>query len=120
MSDSGGAAGFPFPPVDVGEVSAAADTIIEGLSTWCSRLLIVTLDGTLAGWPNLRRDPHPLVAHWGTLHHVQTRLEVRGRGIGRHPGALRLTRNDSRDEVPMPCPRSEATTSRRAGELHCP
>jgi GNAT superfamily N-acetyltransferase len=40
------------------------------------------VEGVLAGWLNLRRDPHPLVAHWGTVHHVQTRTAVRGRGIG--------------------------------------
>lgn len=97
VSDAGGAAGFPFPPVDPAEVAAAVDRIVAGLDPASSRLVVATLDGTLAGWLNLRRDPHRLVAHWGTLHHVQTRLPVRGRGIG--AGLVRQARMIARDEM---------------------
>ena len=97
MSDAGGAAGFPFPLVDASEVRAAADTIIGDLAPLRSRLLIATVDGTLAGWLNIRRDPHPLVAHWGTLHHLQTRLDVRGRGIG--AALMRCAREVAHDEM---------------------
>ncbi|MHC5259447.1 GNAT family N-acetyltransferase [Streptomyces sp. UC4497] len=98
VSDAGGAAGFPFPPVDRGEVTAAADRIIEGLSPERSRLLVACgRDGDLVGWLNVRRDPHALVSHWGTLHHVQTRTRLRGRGIG--AALMRQVRAIARDEM---------------------
>lgn len=97
VSDAGGAAGFPFPPVDPAEVAAAVDRIVTGLDPASSRLLVATVDGALAGWLCLRRDPRPPVAHWGTLHHVQTRLGVRGRGIG--AGLVRRARVIARDEM---------------------
>ncbi|MFB7586350.1 GNAT family N-acetyltransferase [Streptomyces sp. NPDC056169] len=97
VSDAGGAAGFPFPPVDPAEVAAAVDRIVTGLDPGHSRLVVATVGGAVAGWLNLRRDPHPLVAHWGTLHHVQTRLHVRGRGIG--AALVRQARVIARDEM---------------------
>ncbi|CAM5377085.1 N-acetyltransferase [Streptomyces narbonensis] len=99
VSDAGGAAGFPFPPVDPAEVAAEVDRLVTGLAPATSRLVVATLDGALAGWLNLRRDPDPLVAHWGTLHHVQTRLGVRGRGIG--AGLVRQSRVIARDEMAL-------------------
>ncbi|MFJ3099353.1 GNAT family N-acetyltransferase [Streptomyces hydrogenans] len=83
VTNAGGAAGFPFPPVDAATVMAALDRITGLLSPDTSRLLTATVDGELAGWLNVRRDPFKLVAHWGTLHHVQTRTAIRGHGVGR-------------------------------------
>ncbi|MEV0375536.1 GNAT family N-acetyltransferase [Streptomyces sp. NPDC050636] len=97
VSNAGGAAGFPFPQVDAAEVTAALDRIIKDLAPTTSRLLIALSDGTVAGWPNIRRDPHPLITHWGTLHHVQTWLSVRGQGIG--AALMRRAREVARDEV---------------------
>ncbi|MER7952579.1 GNAT family N-acetyltransferase [Streptomyces sp. NPDC096079] len=97
VSDAGGAAGFPFPPVDPVEVAAAVDRIVTGLAPASCRLVTASVDGALAGWLCLRRDPHPLVAHWGSLHHVQTRLGVRGRGVG--AGLVRHARAIARDEM---------------------
>ncbi|MFD0078007.1 GNAT family N-acetyltransferase [Streptomyces sp. NPDC127166] len=97
VSDAGGAAGFPFPPVDPAEVAAAVDRIVTGLDPASSRLVVATVDGALAGWLCLRRGTDPLVAHWGTLHHVQTRLGVRGRGIG--AGLVRRAREIAREEM---------------------
>ncbi|WP_329390186.1 GNAT family N-acetyltransferase [Streptomyces sp. NBC_01351] len=97
VSNAGGAAGFPFPPVDAGEVTAAVNRIVAGLSPAGSRLIAATVDGGLVGWLTIRCDAHPLVAHWGTLHHVQTRLDVRGQGIG--AGLVRRARDVARDEM---------------------
>jgi GNAT superfamily N-acetyltransferase len=101
-------------------------------------------DDTLAGWVVLHRDTNPLVAHWGSIKHLQTHpthrrkglgaalmhelrriardelgleqlhLAVRGgmglenfyaqlgwHEVGRWPNALRLTADDTRDEVLM-------------------
>ncbi|WP_432869005.1 N-acetyltransferase family protein [Microtetraspora malaysiensis] len=82
VTNAGGAAGFPFPPVDFDQVAVVADQIIAGLAPQRSRLLLACVDGTLAGWLNVRRDANPLIAHWGTVHHVQTHTGFRGRGIG--------------------------------------
>ncbi|MFI0020034.1 GNAT family N-acetyltransferase [Streptomyces griseus] len=82
VTNAGGAAGFPFPPVDLAQTVSAVEAIVEALAPETSRLLVVHVDGELAGWLNVRRDPFELVRHWGTVHHVQTRPAVRGRGLG--------------------------------------
>ncbi|WP_326687204.1 MULTISPECIES: GNAT family N-acetyltransferase [unclassified Streptomyces] len=97
VSNAGGAAGFPFPPVDVSEVAAVLDGIIAGLGPQSSRLLVVAVDGAVAGWLSIRRDLGPLVSHWGTLHHVQTRLGVRGQGMG--AALMRRAREIAREEM---------------------
>lgn len=97
VTNAGGAAGFPFPPVDVAEVTESLDRIIDLLSPDTNRLLTVTTEGELAGWLNVRRDPFELIAHWGTLHHVQTRITVRGRGVGL--ALMAEVRKIARDEM---------------------
>ncbi|MFD9483086.1 GNAT family N-acetyltransferase [Streptomyces sp. NPDC059991] len=82
VTNAGGAAGFPFPPIDAPQAAPAVDALVAGLAPEASRLVVASVDGNLAGWLNIRRDPFELVAHWGTLHHVQTRTGLRGRGIG--------------------------------------
>ncbi|MEU0139400.1 GNAT family N-acetyltransferase [Streptomyces albidoflavus] len=97
VTNTGGAAGFPFPPVQTTEVTPALETIVNNLDTKTSRLLTAHLDGRLAGWLNLRRDPWALISHWGTLHHVQTRTTVRGQGIG--AALMNEVRRIARDEM---------------------
>jgi GNAT superfamily N-acetyltransferase len=82
VSNSGGAVGFPFPPVSGREVEPVADQVIGGLDPRFSRLLFAMVDGVLAGWLNIRREAHPVVMHWGTVNSVQTHPRFRGRGIG--------------------------------------
>ncbi|MBB6344605.1 N-acetyltransferase family protein [Nonomuraea muscovyensis] len=82
VTNTGGAAGFPFPPVDTAQVTPVADRIIATLDPERSRLLVASLDDMLAGWMHIRRDLDPLVAHWGSVHHVQSHPLRRGRGIG--------------------------------------
>ncbi|WP_328335889.1 MULTISPECIES: GNAT family N-acetyltransferase [unclassified Streptomyces] len=97
VTNAGGAAGFPFPPVDTATVTPALDRIIGLLSPDTSRLLTATMDGELVGWLNIRRDRFELIAHWGTLHHVQTRTAIRGRGVGR--ALMHEVRRVARDEM---------------------
>jgi GNAT superfamily N-acetyltransferase len=85
VSNAGGAVGFPFSPVDATDVATAADRLIAGLNPGRSRLLIARTGDTLAGWVHLHRDPYPLIAHWGTISHLQTLPACRGQGVG---GAL--------------------------------
>jgi len=82
VSNAGGAVGFPFLPVDVTHVAPVADKLFAGLSPEYSRLLIARTGDTLAGWVHLHRNPNPVVAHWGTISHLQSLPSARGQGIG--------------------------------------
>ncbi|MEU6768211.1 GNAT family N-acetyltransferase [Streptomyces sp. NPDC046853] len=102
VTNAGGAAGFPFPPVDEGQVTPAVDRIVGTLAPGTSRLLVARAGargelGELVGWLNVRRDPYELIAHWGTLHHVQTRPDLRGRGFG--AALMEEVRSVARDEM---------------------
>ncbi|MFE1413348.1 GNAT family N-acetyltransferase [Streptomyces sp. NPDC058746] len=144
VTNLGGAAGFPFPPVQDDEVAPVMEELLGRLHPQHTRLIAAGFGDALAGWVVLRRDPYRLVAHWGTVHHLQTHPAFRGRGvgsalmrelrktarddlgleqlrlaarggegledfygrlgwreIGRWPGALRLSPDDTRDEVLM-------------------
>jgi GNAT superfamily N-acetyltransferase len=144
VTNAGGAAGFPFPPVSADQVTPAVDALAASLDPWRSRILLARVSGALAGWVALSRDPDPLIAHWGIVSHLQTQLAHRGQGIGsalmgrlrqvardemgleqlhlaarggmgledyyarlgwevtgRWPGKLRLTPDDTRDEILM-------------------
>ena len=97
VSNSGGAVGFPFPPVTGADVEPVADQVIEGLDPQLSRLLFARVDGVLAGWLNVRREAHPVVMHWGTVRSVQTHPRFRGRGIG--AGLMSRVRHVAREEM---------------------
>ncbi|WP_329281021.1 GNAT family N-acetyltransferase [Streptomyces sp. NBC_00691] len=97
VTNAGGAAGFPFPPIGTDLAGPAVDALVAGLGPGSSRLLVASVDGGLAGWLHVRRDDFRLVAHWGTLHHVQTRTGLRGRGIG--AALMSRVREIARDEM---------------------
>ncbi|MGW1278905.1 GNAT family N-acetyltransferase [Streptomyces tsukubensis] len=78
---------------------SALDRIVDQLAPDASRIITATIDGELAGWLNVRRDRFELIAHWGTVHHVQTRPAIRGLGVG---GALmEEARRVARDEMAL-------------------
>jgi GNAT superfamily N-acetyltransferase len=97
VTNAGGAAGFPFPPVNASHVAPAVDTLADGLEWQRSRILLARSDGTLAGWVVLSRDPSPLITHWGTVNHLQTQPEHRDQGIG--SALMRRLRQVARDEM---------------------
>ncbi|MGW5003582.1 GNAT family N-acetyltransferase [Streptomyces hydrogenans] len=85
VTNTGGAviaARFPLPPVTELDAGPAVDDLTRQLDPRRSRLLVATLQGVLAGWLVLHRDPHRLMAHCGTVNHVQTHPRFRRRGIG--------------------------------------
>ena len=96
VTNAGGAAGFPFPPVHTDDVAPVADELLGRLHPSRSRLVVATFDDALAGWVVLNRDPFRLVAHWGTVHHLQTRPGFRGRGVG--SALMRELHTVARDE----------------------
>lgn len=97
VTNAGGAAGFPFPPVTEDDVAPVADKLLGCLDPQRSRLLIARTGGSLAGWVVLNRDVHRLVRHWGTVHHLQTHPAFRGRGIG--AALVERLRETARDEL---------------------
>ncbi|WP_346075413.1 MULTISPECIES: GNAT family N-acetyltransferase [Actinomycetes] len=85
VSNAGGAVvphGVPLPPLSPRDVEPVLGRIVDALDPQQSRLLVATVQGVLAGWLLLRRDPHPLVAHCGVVNHLQTRTSFRRQGIG--------------------------------------
>jgi GNAT superfamily N-acetyltransferase len=97
VTNAGGAAGFPFPPVRRSEVAPVLDRLTGALAPERSRLLVARDGDELAGWVLVARDPFPLVAHWAEVRHLQTRLAYRGRGIG--SALMRELHRMARDEM---------------------
>ena len=81
VSNAGGAVGFPFLPVDEGEVRAAAEEMRRALDERIRLLVASDADG-LAGWLLMHRNTSPLTEHWATVSRVQTDLRSRGSGVG--------------------------------------
>jgi GNAT superfamily N-acetyltransferase len=97
VSNAGGAAGFPFPPVDASIVAPVADDLIAGLSPDRSRLVVARAGHALAGWVHLHRHPDPPIAHWGTVSHLQTLPAFRGHGVG--SALMTLARQIARQQI---------------------
>jgi GNAT superfamily N-acetyltransferase len=97
VSNAGGAAGFPFPSVDARQVAPAVDHVASRLDPQQSRILLALDSGTLTGWVAMSRDANPLIAHWGTVNHLQTQPEYRSRGIG--SALIHELRRIARDEM---------------------
>ncbi|MEV5973721.1 GNAT family N-acetyltransferase [Streptomyces sp. NPDC051921] len=97
VTNAGGAAGFPFPPVAETDVAPVLDALVAQLDPERCRLITATVGERPAGWVVLRRDPDRLIAHWGTVHHLQTHPEFRGKGLG--SGLMRELQRIARDEL---------------------
>jgi GNAT superfamily N-acetyltransferase len=97
VTNVGGAAGFPFPPVNAGHVAPAVDALAARLDPRRTRILLARVNGALAGWVVLNRNPAPVVAHWGTVNHLQTQPAYRGQGIG--SALMHRLRQVARDEM---------------------
>lgn len=97
VTNAGGAAGFPFPPVGPGQVTPAVDALTASLDPQRSRMLLARVNGALAGWVGLSRQLSPLIGHWGTVSHLQAHLTHRNQGIG--TALMRRLRQVARDEM---------------------
>ncbi|MFI9308124.1 GNAT family N-acetyltransferase [Streptomyces triculaminicus] len=97
VTNAGGAAGFPFPPVGDDDVVPVADGLLDRLDARNSRLVVARYGDDLAGWVVLNRDPYRLVSHWGTIHHLQAHPGFRGLGVG--SALVRELRRIARDEL---------------------
>lgn len=83
VTNAGGAAGFPFPPVNVSHVAPAVDTIADGLESQRSQILLARRAGALAGWVVLSRDLSPLIAHWEPSTTCRPSPDIATRASGR-------------------------------------
>jgi GNAT superfamily N-acetyltransferase len=97
VTNTGGAAGFPFPPVNASHVAPRVDTLASRLDPQRSRILLARSGSALTGWVVLSRDPNPLIAHWGTVNHLQTQPAYRNQGIG--SALMHRLRQVARDEM---------------------
>jgi GNAT superfamily N-acetyltransferase len=97
VTNAGGAAGFPFPPVGARHVAPVVNRLAAELDPARARVVLARDDGALVGWVLLRRDRNPLIAHWGTVNHLQTRSDSRGRGVG--SALMDRLRGIARDEM---------------------
>jgi len=97
VTNAGGAAGFPFPPVSERDVAPAVDGLAARLDSRRSRILLARAGGALAGWLSLTRDLSPLIAHWGTVSHLQAAVGHRGQGVG--SALMRAAAQVARDEM---------------------
>src|SRR6202035_528878 len=97
VTNAGGAAGFPFPPVDASQVRPRVDALASRLDPSQSQILLARVGSVLAGWVALSRDPSPLIAHWGVVSHLQTQLSHRNEGIG--SALMHRLREVARDEM---------------------
>lgn len=97
VTNAGGAAGFPFPPVNASHVAPAVDALAARLDPRRSRIALARVDGALAGWVVLSRETSPLIGHWGTVNHLQTQVAQRNRGIG--SALMGRLREIARDEM---------------------
>lgn len=99
VTNAGGAAGFPFPPVTADDVAPRLHDLRARLDPDSRRLLVAPGAGDVLGWLLLVRDPFRLVAHWGEVRHLQTRPAVRGRGLG--VALMREAQRVARDEMAL-------------------
>ena len=97
VTNAGGAAGFPFPPVDASQVRPACPCSCFLRDPSQTRILLARVGSALAGWVALSRDPSPLISHWGVVSHLQTQLAHRSEGIGL--ALMQRLREVARDEM---------------------
>jgi GNAT superfamily N-acetyltransferase len=82
VSNAGGAVGF-VPPVAPEDVEPALEHLLEGLRTRGDVLVVLTVDGEVAGFAGLVTSAHVLKKHWATVLRVQVHPAYQGRGLGR-------------------------------------
>ncbi len=82
VSEAGGAVGF-VPPVDRSEVAGLLDTSLAELVAGRRSLVLLRVDGDVAGFGFLGRSDRHLFRHWATVVALQVHPRYQGGGLGR-------------------------------------
>ena len=82
VTNAGGAVGF-VPPVTEADVEPALEHLVSSVHDRGDVLVIVTVDGELAGFAGLVTSAHVLKRHWATVLRVQVHPSRQGAGLGR-------------------------------------
>ena len=82
VSNAGGAVGF-VPPVTRDEVAPVLDALLARAAQGRERVVVLRVDGELAGWAVISLSVSPLRRHWATVLRVQVHPSHQGRGLGR-------------------------------------
>ena len=82
VSNAGGAVGF-VPPVTEDEVAPALDALLTRVAEGRERVVVLRVDGEVAGWAVLSLSVSPLRRHWATVLRVQVHPARQGQGLGR-------------------------------------
>ncbi len=82
VSNAGGAVGF-VPPVTAEDVEPALDHLVRGVHERGDALVVLDVDGELAGFAVLVTSHHVLKRHWASVLRVQVHPDHQGRGLGR-------------------------------------
>jgi GNAT superfamily N-acetyltransferase len=82
VTNAGGAVGF-VPPVTGADVDPALEHLVSGVHERDGILVLLVVDGELAGFAGLMTSAHVLKQHWATVLRVQVHPSRQGRGLGR-------------------------------------
>lgn len=81
-ANSGGAVGFPWPPVSDVQVAEAVDDLAAGIEAGRTVLVVAFDPDAVVGWGSLNYNDSRLVDHWATVRRLQTHPRARGQGVG--------------------------------------
>jgi GNAT superfamily N-acetyltransferase len=94
VANSGGAVGFPFPPVSHQTVVDAVQQLALEIEQGAVIFFGAYLDEALVGWVTLRLNRSELTKHWAVVERLQSHPSRRGIGIG--AGLLKCAADFSR------------------------
>jgi GNAT superfamily N-acetyltransferase len=82
VTNAGGAVGF-VAPVSAADVEPALEHLVSGVHERGDVLVVLTVDGELAGFAGLVTSAHVLKRHWASVLRVQVHPSRQGGGLGR-------------------------------------
>jgi ribosomal protein S18 acetylase RimI-like enzyme len=82
VSNAGGAVGF-VPPVTAQDVRPLVDAMVGAVERGDELLVVLEVDGSLAGFAVIKLSRSPLIRHYGHVVRVQIHPDLHGRGLGR-------------------------------------
>ena len=82
VTNAGGSVGF-VPPVTAADVEPALEHLVRGVHERGDALVVLTVEGELAGFAGLVLSGHVLKQHWASVLRVQIHPRHQGRGLGR-------------------------------------